>query len=523
MRRRGFLGAGVGAMALSACDVRPPIEGGFTGIDMARGHAMRDAEYASASSASVKRTQVVISGGGIAGLAAARALRLQGIDDFVLLELEDSAGGNSRGGIVQNIACPLGAHYLPVPGDDASEVQDLLEELGLRRRVAGRWEYDERHLCHSPQERLYFQGQWQEGLLPVQGVTQATLDQYHRFAQRVDALRKRTRFSIPVAKVPLAPEWLELDAISFAAWLDRENLGDTHLRWYLDYCCRDDYGAGIAHVSAWAGIHYFASRHGFHAPGSDDNEERDPVLTWPEGNAWLARRMAAPLGERLRTGHVVMRIEETRSGVEVDAFDVSSQAPVRWQAERCIVALPVFIAARVVIGAPRVLREAAERLRYAPWLVANVHVRAPLADRPGAAPSWDNVLYGSRGLGYVDARHQSLSPAPGATVLTWYRPLGPSGHDGSDGRRALQDRSWATWRNELLAEMGVPHPDLAHLATRIDITRYGHAMAIPSPGLLRHIGIGQRRIESGRLAFAHADWSGYSIFEEAFTRGHFAA
>jgi len=27
---------------------------------------------------------------------------------------------------------------------------------------------------------------------------------------------------------------------------------------------------------------------------------------------------------------------------------------------------------------------------------------------------------------------------------------------------------------------------------------------------------------AGRLAFAHADWSGYSIFEEAFTRGHFA-
>ncbi|MBV2157144.1 MAG: hypothetical protein KUL89_01690, partial [Achromobacter denitrificans] len=25
-----------------------------------------------------------------------------------------------------------------------------------------------------------------------------------------------------------------------------------------------------------------------------------------------------------------------------------------------------------------------------------------------------------------------------------------------------------------------------------------------------------------RLLFAHADWSGYSVFEEAFTRGHAA-
>jgi len=29
-------------------------------------------------------------------------------------------------------------------------------------------------------------------------------------------------------------------------------------------------------------------------------------------------------------------------------------------------------------------------------------------------------------------------------------------------------------------------------------------------------------VVAGRLSFAHADWSGYSIFEEAFTRGHVA-
>jgi hypothetical protein len=53
-------------------------------------------------------------------------------------------------------------------------------------------------------------------------------------------------------------------------------------------------------------------------------------------------------------------------------------------------------------------------------------------------------------------------------------------------------------------------------------------MAIPSPGLLARMSRGMAsgqppwRVESGRLSFAHADWSGYSIFEEAFTRGHFA-
>ncbi|HEY2254582.1 MAG TPA: FAD-dependent oxidoreductase [Variovorax sp.] len=535
MKRRQFLGAGAGmgamaAAALAGCDPAHEIAGGFTGIDVARGHAWRDGlPGAGAAPARTRRTRVVIAGAGVAGLAAARALRLAGIEDFVLLELEQTAGGNSRGGMVDGIACPLGAHYLPVPGDDASEVQDLLEEFGLRRRVAGRWEYDELHLCHSPQERLFFDGAWQDGLLPVQGVGQATLAQYRRFARRVDALQGQARFSIPTAKVAAGPLLLALDAMAFSAWLDREGLDDAHLRWYLDYCCRDDYGAGMDQVSAWAGIHYFASRHGFHAPGDEALDHDEPVLTWPEGNAWLARRLAGPLGDRLKQSHAVTRIAETRSGVEVDAFDFAARASVRWQAERCIVALPVFIAARVVENPPQVLRDAGAALRHAPWLVANLHIRAPLFDDPrGAAPSWDNVLYGTPGLGYVDARHQALDPTPAGTVLSWYRPLGPSRYDPGDGRRQLLDRPWAGWRDDLLAELSLPHPDLPGLAVRIDITRYGHAMAIPTPGLLGRIGrsapVGQRPgiVASGRLSFAHADWSGYSIFEEAFTRGHLA-
>ena len=195
MQRRHFLATAAASaatgMLLPGCDrALRALEGGFTGIDMARGHQLRDLLKTGTLPAPsvVRRAQVIIAGGGVAGLAAARSLRLAGVEDFALLELEDGAGGNSRGGAVSGIACPLGAHYLPVPGDDAREVQDLLEELGVRQRVAGRWQYDERHLCHSPQERLYFEGEWHEGLLPVHGVGEATLAQYRRFAQQVQAL-----------------------------------------------------------------------------------------------------------------------------------------------------------------------------------------------------------------------------------------------------------------------------------------------------------------------------------------------
>jgi len=172
-----LLGAGAAAATalLNACQPQrgdaqdtAHIQGGFTGIDAARGHLLRDTK-AWPAPALQRKTQVLIAGGGVAGLAAARALRLRGIQDFALLELEDEAGGNARGGAVNGIACPLGAHYLPVPGDDAPDVQNLLEELGLRQRVAGRWQYNERHLCHSPQERLFFNGAWQDGLVAHAG------------------------------------------------------------------------------------------------------------------------------------------------------------------------------------------------------------------------------------------------------------------------------------------------------------------------------------------------------------------
>ncbi len=512
LKRRHFIAAST--LPLLGCARAPDIAGGFTGASHERGHMLRDNRLWSKPTV-LRKTDVLIAGGGVAGLAAARGLALRGVD-FALLELEDAVGGNSRGGALNAMRCPLGAHYLPLPGDDAPAVQDLLEELGLRQRVAGRWQYDERHLCHSPQERLFFNGAWQDGLLPLQDVGPQTLAQYQKLSGLVEQHRKQSRWSIPTFGQPLDAAQRALCAMTFAAYLTQQGLNDPHLRWYLDYCCRDDYGAGLASVSAWSGVHYFASRHGFGAPGRE-TQEREAVLTWPEGNGWLVERIAAPLQQRLHPGQVVLRIANVKHGVEVDTFNTATQTPQRWQARHAIVALPLLVAARVIEDAPDFLRRAAAQTRYAPWLVANIHITEALLDRPGAAPSWDNVLYGVPGLGYVDAMHQSLQSTSGATVLSYYRALG----DVPDGRRLLLNRRWEAWRDEILAELSLAHPDLARKTRRIDISRYGHAMAIPVP---RQMDQEPRQIPAhGRLSFAHGDWAGYSIFEEAFTLGHRAA
>ena len=553
MKRRNFIASAT--LPLWGCGkpdgaASSAIDGGFTGIAHERGHLLRTSNVGPVPDKTT-RTRVVIAGGGVAGLAAARALRLNSVEDFALLELEDQAGGNSRPGSINGIACPLGAHYLPVPGDNAREVQDLLEELGLRQRVSGRWVYDERHLCHSPQERLFFRGEWQEGLLPLHNVGRETLAQYQKFADLVAQARQTSNWMIPISKSPLSLEKHALNAITFVVYLDQHGLTDKYLRWYLDYCCKDDYGAGIATVSAWAGIHYFASRHGFTAPSQALSAValdagREGVLTWPEGNGWLTQQLANPLKERLHTGWLVTRIAQLKHGVEVDAYHAQSKQTQRWQAEQCIVALPVFVAARVVENPPVFLQDAAAKTRYAPWLVANIHLHTPLHDRPGAAPSWDNVVYNppsdahnapesrnGTSLGYVDAMHQSLRSVTGPTVLTHYRAFG----DLPEGRKLLLETPWAHWRDVILAELSLPHPDLPAKTSRIDITRYGHAMAIPVPENSKQNGLQvsnnlrnqlpkKEQLDSplgtakSSLRFAHSDWAGYSVFEEAFTMGH---
>lgn len=510
--RRGVL-AGAGALALAACGRSPQeLQGGWVGATPARGHRLRQ-PLPKAGDGPLHRAEVLIVGGGVAGLACARALLKRGID-FALLELEDQAGGNARGHSLQGLQCPLGAHYLPVPGPAAPEVQELLIELGLARRELGRVIYDERNLCHSPQERLFFEGQWVEGLLPPADGAQG-LAQYRRFGAAVAEVQKQLAFAMPTHRAGWTAGHSVLDNQTFAQWLDAQQLTDARLRWYLDYCCRDDFGAGSGVVSAWAGLHYFASRHGFHAPG-DAEAEREPVLTWPEGNGWITARMAAGLGEQLKPGRTVLHVDAGKHSVDLLCWNETADAPERWQASQVVLATPLFIAKRLLgDSAPAALIEAARTDRHAPWLVANLLIDAPLLDRPGAPPAWDNVAYGSgQALGYVDAGHQSLAPQRGATVLSSYWALP------GDQRPALLKQDWQPWASRVLAEMSQLHPDLPQRVQRMDIARWGHAMSIPVPGRRSSTALAALRQAPGRLRFAHSDLASYSVFEEAYTLGH---
>jgi len=551
--RRSWLGAA--AFGAAGCAPGPgtntavggALAGGWVGAALARGHALHaeGPHDAPAAGAPPRRCAVAVLGAGVAGLAAARALRRAGVDDLRVFELEDTAGGNARGHAMAGLACPLGAHYLPVPPPQAHAVSAFLHEAGLLRTVAGRTVPDERHLCHALQERLWTGQEWVEGLLPPAAAGSATDAAYRRFSQRVAEVAREARFAVPADSVPWSAALQALDGESFAQWLAREQLHDAALLGYLDYACRDDYGAGLEAVSAWAGLHYFASRHGFGVAAAGD--AHDAVFTWPEGNAWLTRQLAAPLGERLHTGCLVRRVQPSRHGVALEVHDAAGAA-TRWLAREVVVALPLHVAARIVEAAPAALAAAAAAVDHAPWLVANLLLREPPVDRVGAPPAWDNVFQVAAApdgrlpppespsrlaLGYVDAGHQGLRAQAGPVVLTAYWAFGQASRAGTAAwRRRLRDEPWTTWADRVVGHLAQVHPDLPGRLLRADLMRYGHAMAVPAPGVRSHPALRALRAAaspggpavagpagSERLHLAHADLAGYSVFEEAFTLG----
>lgn len=501
----------------------PPLPPGeILGASNTIGHRLRRMEFP--EPAETLKTPIVIIGGGIAGLSAGWKLQKSGFTDFVILELEAEVGGNSRSGQNAISAYPWGAHYLPFPTQECRAVRELLADFGILQGdpYASAPVYAERHINFAPQERLYAHGVWHDRLWPQVGVSQRDMDQYHRFQDLMDRFQRRRgsdgrkAFAIPIDFSASDPELLALDRMSMRDFLLQNGLDSEPLHWYVNYACRDDYGCRYDDTSAWIGIHYFASRDAL-----AHNAESDDVLTWPEGNGWLVKQLRERLAAHLLPNNIAWRVSELDRAVLIDAYQTEEKRSVRRLAKTVIWAAPVFQAPLVFREMKPDLATAISAFEYAPWLVANLSLRGFPIERRGASLSWDNVLYDSNSLGYVVATHQQLALHQEQTVFTWYNALSDGSPDAE--RRRLLKTPWATWAEQILAELSRPHPDIRQQTTRLDLIRWGHAMVRPRTGFIWSQARQQLLQNQDRILFAHSDLSGYSVFEEANYHGVLAA
>ena len=525
MLRRELLTSALGLAAVGlapACGNRNArvVRARFDEASPELGHRLRDSLPSlirAARDAPVVRTDVVIVGAGVAGLAAARALRLGGVEDVRVLELHETNGGTSSGGRSAVTPFPWGAHYLPVPRADDVPLAALLDEMGLVEGVdpRGVLRIREPYLVRSPEERIFENGRFHEGERPLDGASRASRDAFARFDALVaryiaarDAHGARA-FDNPVERSGRAEDVLALDAMTATRFLGTYGLSDARLLAYLDYGVRDDFGCSLDTVSAWALMHYHVSR------CADAHGEPAPQIAFPDGNHTFVRHLAAPLGGRVRTSAMVVDVRDVGDAVEVLGYDVARDAPLRIRARRAIVATPKYVAARIVAS----VREDASRpfapFTYAPWMVANVHLDTRPRSR-GLPFAWDTVLSESRSLGYVTATHQRGRDT-GPTVLTYYLAFADA--DPNRARRALLESDPDSLCALVLDDLRAAHQDIDECVTEVVVRRHGHAMVRPVPNFYTSDARRGARVPRGLVHFGNTDDSGMALFEEAFAQG----
>ncbi|MFO0553866.1 MAG: FAD-dependent oxidoreductase [Polyangiaceae bacterium] len=436
--------------------------GVLVGASAGRGHVLRDGPLPSFGPLD-DTADIVVVGAGASGLSAAWRLAPLGLDVRVL-DLESFLGGTSTWGEDGPVPHPWGAHYLPAPNPEARATLRLLRELDIVTGwdAAGRPTFDGRWLCHSPQERLFYRGAWHAGLTPSDALDRATLDELTRFTDTVEGLTDargsdgRFLFQIPVLESSRDPDTLALDRISMREWLEREGFSTDFVRWYVRYATLDDFGGDPDDVSAWAGLHYFAAR-----KLRGDALEGSHYLVFPEGNGHFARALAERSRATLQRDALVLSVDATARGVEVRWVDARTSETHVLGARAAVLAVPSFIAQRLVANAASLPSRKAS-----PWVVANLHVHRPALE-PNAA--WDSVLYDSAGLGYVDASHM-LTPPRTSTVLTYFRAFGDA--DAARSRRALA--AAVEWTSPITSSrISSPRTPISRVARRASISWSG--------------------------------------------------
>jgi hypothetical protein len=458
----------------------------------------------------------LIVGGGISGLSAARQLTKRGITDFLMVELEVHLGGNSSNGENQYSKYPLGAHYLPLPNlEDKALLQFLEEEkIIVGYDSKGFPKFDETQLTLAPEERLFYRNNWQEGVVPKEGNSALEDQEFVRFFKVMDDFRRQKDeegnywFTIPLAESSKNKAVKALDTLTMQQWFENQNFTAKPLFDYIDYCCKDDFGLGIAYVSAYAGIHYFAARK---QNASEDHQ--DSVLTWPEGNSRLANHLKKYVKGKSLKNHLVFEIENDTQKAVAKVFDNETKTTIAITANKMLLATPQFVNQYLL----KDRKDLASYFHYTPWLLATL-VLSEKNDNGSFPLCWDNVIYGSKGLGYVYDQHQSLQQLQDKKVITYYYSF--SSADLKKTRREVYKKTKEYWKQMVFDDLKIAHPNIETQTESIEVHLLGHGMISPVPNFI----FSDTKKEAAKpidntLFFAHSDLSGISIFEEAFHQG----
>lgn len=482
-----------------------PDAGRWQGDDFESGHRLRDVKETlrafGGNAAQAPMVDVVVIGGGVSGLVAARSLVRAG-RSVRILEHAPVLGGNARSARWGEIEYAIGAAYFCAP-DPGSELEAFYREIGAldAAKVVG-----DGGAFHRDG---FLRGFW-EGELDA-----ATAADTRRIRDTWRAMYDKRYPAIPWIDGESAwtkTEFEEADAKPFARYLD-EIEAPPLVRTFCEHYCWSSFGGAPSEISTYAALNFVTAEFG-------------DVLAMPGGNAGIVRRLANEvyaLSADIRVSSLVVEVDAKRP--EVIAISQAAGESPTLERHRCravVLATPRFIARQIVREYPADRAALIDAMTWRAYVVANALVaRRPNIDWYEAyrLEPLDPEQYGWTDLILAD---HVVAEKKDYSVLTAYRAL-----PYDTGRAALiMPESYAQFREMVTRDLARWLPALG-LASKdivdVNLARWGHPLVLAKPGQLASGALEALSRPLERVVFAQQDRYGTPAIESAIQAGLDAA
>jgi monoamine oxidase len=425
-------------------DTAPRIEGEHFEVC----HQVRDGHQFAKPDAT-KKADVVIIGGGVAGLSAAYFLRGK---DWLLLEKEDHFGGNAYQEEYRGAAFATGSAY--AFKDDHGD--HLAAELGLKLLPVDNPD-------PTIVNKTFVADTWNEGLahLPYPAKVRASFKKFRDDVMKLEVLKNIDEFD----SKPLT-DFTAAYAPEIQQWWD----GYGPSNW----------GATSKDTSAFVAL---AAMQGL-VTGEDAKR-----VILPGGLGCITHQLVEVLQpqykERMLGDATVVAVVPDKDSVKITYFHAGQLTTV--SAKAVIMCTAKYITSRLVMGLPTDQKTAMRKTRYAPYPVVNAIFDQPVYNR-----GYDTWCPGNSFTDFIVA-DWTVRNTPGYhqkyNILSFYTPL-------REPQRftLLEEAGCKSLAANVLADFQKLLPEFNTDPLEVRIYRRGHPMFMAVPG----------QYSKNRVAAAHA-------------------